>query len=60
MSARGGEVAECFACPRCGASDVDDLGIEDPAEDDQEQDRPAVTCERCGLRYRLPALEGGS
>jgi transcription elongation factor Elf1 len=50
----GGDVGDALACPRCGASDVDDLLLEDPAEDDEDQDRLVVTCEKCGLRYRLP------
>ena len=50
----GGEVPARLACPRCGAADVDDLRLEEPAEDDQDPDREVVVCERCGLRYRLP------
>jgi uncharacterized protein YbaR (Trm112 family) len=50
----GGEVPDALACPRCGANSVDDLRLDLPAEDDQDQDREVVVCERCGLRYRLP------
>jgi transcription elongation factor Elf1 len=50
----GGEVLGAWACPRCGASDVDTLRLEDPADDDQDPEREVVVCERCGLRYRLP------
>jgi transcription elongation factor Elf1 len=55
----GGKVPPSLACPRCGADDVDDLMIDDPADDDPEPDRAVVTCEKCGLRYRLGSSSVG-
>lgn len=45
-----GSVHEAWACPRCGNADTDALRLDDEADEDRER----VWCERCGLRYRLP------